>query len=237
MSSPPGPRSLLDKRTRSCRNPVLRYPTRAYQSDRASPTTRSPRRANRRGTRRPPSREGGRLTLPLDRHTRHISRGDSRRWPLVAHSLERSTWPQVRQRACSVALPASPDPPARSKARDAARPAALKPSPPAADSPAWSGRGATSRQVVSDVQGASPFTSGRHASSWSPSQLVEERLRTIARTELCQTSAHHHDTSATASIRLHSRWVGVVEVRPPPHRPRQQERKPGWARVSRVVGT
>ena len=58
---------MLDTRMRSSRNPVLRYPIRVYQSDRASPTdtltTDSP--GKQRGAVGVASRR--RLTLPLDK--------------------------------------------------------------------------------------------------------------------------------------------------------------------------
>ncbi len=58
---------MLDTRMRSSRNPVLRYPIRVYQSDRASPTdtltTDSP--GKQRGAVGVAPRR--RLTLPLDK--------------------------------------------------------------------------------------------------------------------------------------------------------------------------
>ena len=66
-------RSTLDTRSAPAEHPVLRYPTRAYQPDRASPTTRSPPTHRRSHEAPDRTNRDGRLTLPLDRNDLHIS--------------------------------------------------------------------------------------------------------------------------------------------------------------------
>ena len=65
-------RSILHTRSRASRTTVLRLPTRAYQSDRASPTTRSPAPGREaRGAR--PELSGWAPRHALDRSSLHIS--------------------------------------------------------------------------------------------------------------------------------------------------------------------
>jgi hypothetical protein len=70
---PAGRRSTLDTRPAPAEHPVLRYPTRAYQPDRASPTTRSPTGSRQANEAPAPTSRDGRLTLPLDKRPLHIS--------------------------------------------------------------------------------------------------------------------------------------------------------------------
>jgi hypothetical protein len=88
--SPAGRRSILDKRSAPAEHPVLRYPTRAYQPDRASPTTRSPPAPETKHEAPAPDDQDGRLALPLDRKPLHISctapRGRRRRADNAASS-------------------------------------------------------------------------------------------------------------------------------------------------------